>query len=34
MIESKGIFQGKIYVKDIAQKTDAYQLKQGVIIKW
>ena len=22
--ESKGIFQGKIYVKDVAQKTDAY----------
>jgi len=30
--ESKGIFQGKIYVKDIAQKTDAYQLSKALLI--
>ena len=30
--ESKGIFQGKIFVKDIAQKTNAYQLSKGLII--
>jgi len=29
---SKGIFQGKIYVKDIAQKTDAYQLSKALLI--
>ena len=29
---SKGIFQGKIYVKDIAQKTDAYQLSKALFI--
>ena len=30
--ESKGVFQGKIYVKDIAQKTDAYQLSKALLI--
>ena len=30
--ESKGIFQGKIYVKDIAQKTDAYQLSKALLL--
>jgi len=30
--ESKGIFQGKVYVKDIAQKTDAYQLSKALLI--
>ena len=30
--ESKGIFQGKIYVKDVAQKTDAYQLSKALIL--
>ena len=30
--KSKGIFQGKIYVKDIAQKTDAYQLSKALLI--
>ena len=30
--ESKGIFQGKIYVKDIAQKTDAYQLSKAILL--
>ena len=30
--ESKGIFQGKIYVKDIAQKTDAYQLSKSLLL--
>ena len=30
--ESKGIFQGKIYVKDVAQKTDAYQLSKALLI--
>ena len=29
---SKGIFQGKIYVKDVAQKTDAYQLSKALLI--
>ena len=27
--ESKGVYQGKIYVKDIAQKTNAYQLSKA-----
>ena len=31
--KSKGIFQGKIYVSDIAQKTDAYQLSKGLILE-
>ena len=30
---SKGIFQGKIYVKDVAQKTDAYQLSKALLLK-
>ena len=30
--DSKGIYQGKILVKDIAQKTDAYQLSKGLIL--
>ena len=30
--ESKGIFQGKIYVKDVAQKTDAYQLSKALLL--
>ena len=30
--DSKGIFQGKIYVKDVAQKTDAYQLSKALLI--
>ena len=30
--DSKGIFQGKIYVKDIAQKTDAYQISKALLI--
>ena len=29
---SKGIFQGKIYVKDNAQKTDAYQLSKALLL--
>ena len=29
---SKGIFQGKIYVKDIAQKTNAYQLSKAILL--
>ena len=30
--ESKGVFQGKIFVKDIAQKTDAYQLSKALLL--
>ena len=30
--ESKGVYQGKIYVKDIAQKTDAYQLSKAILL--
>ena len=30
--DSKGIFQGKIYVKDIAQKTDSYQLSKALML--
>jgi len=30
--DSKGIFQGKIYVRDIAQKTDAYQLSKALLL--
>ena len=30
---SKGIYQGKIYVKDIAQKTDAYQLSKALLLQ-
>ena len=31
--ESKGVYQGKIFVKDVAQKTDAYQLSKALLIK-
>ena len=31
--QSKGIFQGKIYVKDVAQKTDAYQLSKALLLE-
>ena len=30
--DSKGIFQGKVLVSEIAQKTDAYQLSKGLIL--
>ena len=30
--DGKGVYQGKIYVKDIAQKTDAYQLSKAMIL--
>jgi len=30
--ESTGVFQGKIYVKDKAQKTDAYQLSKALLL--
>ena len=30
--KSKGVFQGKIFVKDIAQKTDAYQLGKALLL--
>ncbi len=30
--QSKGVYQGKIYVKDIAQKTDAYQLSKALLL--
>tara|TARA_B100000686_G_scaffold252791_1_gene263590 strand:+ start:1112 stop:2359 length:1248 start_codon:yes stop_codon:yes gene_type:complete len=30
--ESKGVYQGKIFVKDIAQKTDAYQLSKALLL--
>ncbi len=30
---SKGVYQGKIYVKDIAQKTDAYQLSKALLLE-
>ena len=30
--ESKGIFQGKIFVKNTAQKTDAYQLSKSLLL--
>ena len=29
---SEGVYQGKIYVKDIAQKTDAYQLSKALLL--
>ena len=29
---SIGVYQGKIFVKDIAQKTDAYQLSKALIL--
>ena len=30
--DSKGVYQGKIYVNKIAQKTDAYQLSNAVML--
>ena len=30
--ESKGVYQGKIHVKDIAQKTNAYQLSKALLL--
>ena len=30
--ESKGVYQGKIFVEKIAQKTDAYQLSKSLIV--
>ena len=30
--QSKGVYQGKIFVKDIAQKTDAYQLSKAILL--
>ena len=30
--ESKGVYQGKIFVQDIAQKTDAYQLSKAILL--
>ena len=30
--DSKGVYQGKIYVKDIAQKTNAYQLSKALLL--
>jgi Fe-S cluster assembly protein SufD len=30
--QSKGIYQGKIFVKSVAQKTDAYQLSKALIL--
>ncbi len=30
--DGKGVYQGKIYVKDIAQKTDAYQISKAMIL--
>ena len=30
--DSKGVYQGKIFVKDIAQKTDAYQLSKALLL--
>ena len=30
--DSKGVYQGKIFVKDTAQKTDAYQLSKALIL--
>ncbi len=29
---AKGVYQGKIYVKNIAQKTDAYQLSKAILL--
>ena len=31
-MKSNGVYQGKIFVKDIAQKTDAYQLSKALIL--
>ena len=30
--DSVGVYQGKIFVKDIAQKTDAYQLSKAILL--
>ncbi len=30
--DSNGVYQGKIFVKDIAQKTDAYQLSKALLL--
>ncbi len=30
--DSKGVYQGKVFVKDIAQKTDAYQLSKAILL--
>ena len=30
--ESKGVYQGKVFVKDVAQKTDAYQLSKAILL--
>ena len=30
--DSKGIYQGKIFVKDVAQKTNAYQLSKAILL--
>ena len=30
--KSRGVFQGKIYVNDIAQKTNAYQLSKAILL--
>ena len=30
--DSTGVYQGKIFVKDVAQKTDAYQLSKALIL--
>ena len=30
--DSTGVYQGKIFVKEIAQKTDAYQLSKALIL--
>ena len=30
--DSHGVYQGKIFVKDIAQKTDAYQLSKAILL--
>ena len=30
--DSNGVYQGKIFVKDIAQKTNAYQLSKALIL--
>tara|TARA_B100001769_G_scaffold12096_1_gene8352 strand:+ start:1153 stop:2403 length:1251 start_codon:yes stop_codon:yes gene_type:complete len=31
-MESKSVFQGKIFVKDVAQKTDAYQISKAILL--
>ena len=31
-INAKGVYQGKIFVKDIAQKTNAYQLSKAMLL--